>query len=90
MSYSKMRLVQHFLFVASITASAEESGSFEQAHQGRLLMHVHAFNCCWDRDSRCCHIFTDQILVMPAAAGHHHLPPPWCHLSFLFAVVCVM
>lgn len=54
----------HFVdcFVAR-TASAEEPGNFEQAHQGRLHLHVHDFVCYRDCDSGRSCIFVDQIPV---------------------------
>lgn len=48
-----------------MTASSEEPGNFEQAHQRWLLLHVHALIRYWDCGSDCCDMAFDQIFVIP-------------------------
>lgn len=58
------KYILFLVFLVDETAGAEELGNFEQADQGWLLLHVHAFVRDWDCSPGCCCISTNQILVI--------------------------
>lgn len=78
-----MLISYYFFFPIVKTASAEELGSFEQAHKWWLFLHVHAFSCSWYCGPGCCDIFAYQILVITLNCKFI------ANKEFLFVVVCL-
>lgn len=88
------KYILFLVFVIDETAGAEELGNFEQADQGWLLLHVHAFVRDWDCSPCCNCMAVNQILVIMGIITNTEQSLicllSWCGLGFITAIMVVI